>query len=256
MLGDCDFKKEYNEEFRYFDLFHFFAHNLVDGAAQLCRLRSTDVIVKNLIVANLLVLLSSGIHYTMSHFEWHHFLKDFGCRFFPYVRAVGRGVSIGTTCLLSVFQAIMISPRNSKWAELKVKALKCIVPSIFFCWILQMLVNVIYPTFMSWNNKNITNRKTFRHCSAARHDKTRDSLYAALLSFPDVFCLLLMVWASVSMVLTLHRHKQRVQHIHRTNISSRSSPESRATQTILLLKISRHELGVTFLEKHQYTSTL
>ncbi|XP_014649809.1 PREDICTED: vomeronasal type-1 receptor 4-like [Ceratotherium simum simum] len=200
-----------------------------------CRLRSTDVIVKNLIVANLLVLFSSGIHYTMSHFEWHHFLKDFGCRFFPYVRAVGRGVSIGTTCLLSVFQAIMISPRNSKWAELKMKALKCIVPSIFLCWILQMLVNVIYPTFMSWNNKNITNRKTFRHCSAARHDKTRDSLYAALLSFPDVFCLLLMVWASVSMVLTLHRHKQRVQHIHRTNISSRSSPESRATQTILLL---------------------
>ncbi|KAF7470842.1 Hypothetical predicted protein [Marmota monax] len=46
-----------------------------------------------------------------------------------------------------------------------------------------------------------------------------------------------MFWASSSMVLILHRHKQRMQHIHKTS-SLRSSPESRATQTILLLAAS------------------
>ncbi|XP_004439092.1 PREDICTED: vomeronasal type-1 receptor 4-like [Ceratotherium simum simum] len=201
------------------------------------RLRSTDLIVKNLIIANLLVLFSSGIPYTMSSFGLYQVFNDFGCRFFFYVRAVGRGVSIGTSCLLSVFQAIMISPRNSRWAELKVKALKCIVPSIFLCWILYMLVNVIFPMFLTsnWSSTNTTNHKAIGECSSVRHDKTRDSLYAALLSIPDVFCLVLMLWASVAMVFILYRHKQRVQHIHRTNISSRSSPESRATKTILLL---------------------
>ncbi|NP_001160344.2 vomeronasal type-1 receptor 4-like [Equus przewalskii] len=201
------------------------------------RLRSTDLIVKNLIVANLLVLLFSGIPHTMSSFGWYQVYSDFGCRFFLYFRGVGRGVSISTTCLLSVFQAIMICPRKSGRADLKEKALKCVVPSISLCWVLHMLVNVLYPMFVSsnWGNKNITNQKSFGYCSAVRHDKTRDSLYAALLSVPDVFSLVLMMWASGSMVFILYRHKQRVKHLHRTNVSSRSSPESRATKTILLL---------------------
>ncbi|XP_004439091.2 PREDICTED: vomeronasal type-1 receptor 4-like [Ceratotherium simum simum] len=202
-----------------------------------CGLMPTDLIVKNLIVANFLVLFSRGIPDAMSSFGWYQIFNDFGCRYFSYVPGVGRGVSISTTCLLSVFQAIMISPRNSRWAGLEVKPLKCIAPSIFLCWILHMLINVMYPMFLTsnWSNKNITNRKSFEYCSAVRHDKTRDSLYAALLSIPDVFCLVLMLWASVSMVFILYRHKQRVQHIHRTSVPSRSSPESRATETILLL---------------------
>ncbi|XP_077747962.1 vomeronasal type-1 receptor 4-like [Canis aureus] len=202
-----------------------------------CRPRSTDLIVKNLIIANILVLFSTGIHNTMMYFGLYHIISDFGCKIFPYARGVGRGVSIGTTCLLSVFQAITISPRNSRWAVLKGKAAKCIIPSIVLCWVLQILVNIIYPMFLtsSLSNKNITNRKSFSYCSAERHDKTRDSLYAALLSFPDVLFLAFMLWTSGCMVFILYRHKQRMQHILRTNVSSTSSPESRATKTILLL---------------------
>ena len=201
------------------------------------RLRPTDLIVINLIVANCLVLFPTGIHYTMLSFGQYHHLHDFGCKFFPYLRGVGRGVSIGTTCLLSVFQAITISPTNSRWAELKVKAPKYIVFSIFLCWVLQMLVNVVAPILMSSNlsNKNITDRMWLGFCSRLYPDKTKDSLYAVLLTSPDVVCFLLMLWASGSMVFVLHRHKQRVRHVHRTPVSSRSSPESRATKTILLL---------------------
>ncbi|XP_025721898.1 vomeronasal type-1 receptor 4-like [Callorhinus ursinus] len=201
------------------------------------RPRSTDLIIKNLIVANILVLFSVGIYNTLSSFGWYHIFNDFGCKFFPYVRRVGRGVSTGTTCLLSVFQAIAISPRNSRWAALKGKALKCIVPSIVLCWVLQVLVNIIYPMFLTstLNNKNITNRESFGRCSTIFQDKTRDPLYVALLSFPDMVFLVLMLWASSSIVFILYRHKQRVQHILRTNVSSTSSPESTATKTILLL---------------------
>ncbi|XP_061241811.1 vomeronasal type-1 receptor 4-like [Bos javanicus] len=201
------------------------------------RLKTIDFIVKNLIVANILVLLSCGFHNVMANFQWHNLNRDFACRFFPYVRVVGRGVSIGTTCLLSVFQVITISPRNSRWGGLKVKVLKCVVPSVILCWIVNMVVNVIYLMYLSGDlsNKSITNRKRFGHCSAVRHDQTRDSLYAVLMSFPDVLCFVVMIWASGSTVLILYRHKQRVQNIHSIKVSSISSPESRATKTILLV---------------------
>ncbi|XP_036920499.1 vomeronasal type-1 receptor 4-like [Sturnira hondurensis] len=201
------------------------------------RLKPTDFIVNNLIVANFSVLFFSGFPNSMSSFGWYTVYSDIGCKLFHYFRAVGRGVSIGTTCLLSLFQAITISPTNSRWANLKHKAPKYIVPTIFLYWILQMLINVVYPLFLSskLSNRNITNKKHLGHCSSVRHEDTRDLVYAALIASPDVVCFLLMLWASGSMLFILYRHKHRVQSIHRTCISSLSSPESRAIKTILLL---------------------
>uniref|UniRef100_A0A8D1VZN2 Vomeronasal type-1 receptor n=1 Tax=Sus scrofa TaxID=9823 RepID=A0A8D1VZN2_PIG len=192
------------------------------------RSRSTDVILQHLIVANVLTLLSKGIPQTIAALGWEHSLSDFGCKLIFFLHRVGRGVSMGSICLLSVFQVIMISPQNSRWAELKVKAPKYIVPSICLCWMLQMLVNIIYPVRMygKWNDKNITKRRDFIYCSI---------LFALVLIFSDVLCLGLMLWNSGFMVFLLYRHKQQVEHIHRSCASPRSSPESRATQTILLL---------------------
>ena len=100
-----------------------------------------------------------------------------------------------------------------------------------------MLIDVIYPMFLNnnWSKKNIINRKHFGHCSPVHHDKTRDSLNAALLSFAKVLCLVLLLWAGGSMVFILCGHKQRVKLIYRTNSSSGSFPESRATKTTLLV---------------------
>ncbi|XP_070414547.1 vomeronasal type-1 receptor 4-like [Equus przewalskii] len=200
------------------------------------RSRSIGLIFRHLTVANSLVILSRGIPDTMAAFGLKHFLSDFGCKVVFYVHRVARGVSIGTTCLLSVFQAITISPRNSRLAELKVKALKYIGPSSILCWILNMLVNIQVPMHVTekWSNKNITTID-FKYCSATLHDKSKHLLNAVFISTPDVFCLGLMTWASFSMVFLLCRHKQRIQHIHGNNISPRFSPETRATQTILVL---------------------
>ncbi|XP_004439082.1 PREDICTED: vomeronasal type-1 receptor 4-like [Ceratotherium simum simum] len=201
------------------------------------RLRCTDLIVEHLLVANTLVLLSTGIPITMEAFGWKHFLNDIGCKLVYYIHRVARGVSIGTTCLLSVFQAITISPRNSRWAELKVKAPKYIGSSIFLCWILQLLTNILFTlsVTVNWSNINITQIKDMGSCSIVIYDRITVLLNAGLLLFPDVACLGLMIWTSGFMVLILYRHKHQIRHIHRTNISPRSSAESRATQSILVL---------------------
>ncbi|XP_049757828.1 vomeronasal type-1 receptor 4-like isoform X2 [Elephas maximus indicus] len=199
-----------------------------------CKLKSTDLFLKHLIVANFLVILSKGIPQMITAFGLKSFLNDFGCKLVFYVHRMGRGVSISSTCLLSVFQAITISSRNSQWAKLKGKAPKYTGFSVFLCWVLYIRVNIIFPMYIT-SNKNITNRKDFGDCSSVFHDETTNSLHTALLLFPDAVCLGLMIWASGSMVFILHKHKQQVQHIHRNNISPKSSPESRATLTIFVL---------------------
>ncbi|XP_007955506.1 vomeronasal type-1 receptor 4-like [Orycteropus afer afer] len=216
-----------------------------------CRLKSIDLILMHLTIANFLAILCKGVPKTMAALGWKDFLSDLGCRLLLYVHRVGRGVSFSSVSLLSVFQAITISTRSSVWAELKVKVLRCLGFSIFLCWILHMLVNIIFPMYVTgpWKNKSISSYKDYGYCSSVRNDKTADSLLAALLMFSDVVPLGLMTWASGSMVFILYRHKQRVQHLHRNNVSPRSSPETRATQTILVLVstfVTLYTLSSTF----------
>lgn len=81
----------------------------------------------------------------------------------------------------------------------------------------------------------MTVKRDFEYCSTLGRDTLVDSLYAGLLMLPEVMFSVFMVFSSGSMVVILYRHKQQVQHIHTPHISTRMSPESRATQRILLL---------------------
>ncbi|MBZ3887520.1 Vomeronasal type-1 receptor 4 [Sciurus carolinensis] len=216
-----------------------------------CRVRCTDLIIKHLIAANCLFLLFRAVPQTMAVLGFRHFISDLGCKLVFYVHRVGRGMSFSSTCLLSVFQAITISPRDSMWAELKVKAPRYTGTCVFLCWILHLLVNIIVPMHVSakWGNNNMTNRKEFGYCFASGYENSVHIVNAALLSFPDVLCLGIMPWASVYMVIILYRHKQRFQHLHGNSPSPRSSPESRATTTILLLVstfVSLYTLSCSF----------
>ncbi|XP_012863437.1 vomeronasal type-1 receptor 4 [Echinops telfairi] len=202
-----------------------------------CRLRSTDMILRNIVVSNSLVILTKGIPYSVAALGWQYVPNDFGCKFVFYLHKVGRDVSIFSTCLLSVFQALTISPRCSRWAELKRKAPKSIKFTIILGWIFYLLLNVMTPVNMigKWSYRNITKRRDFVYCSSTSLDKTMQSVYTALVIFPDVLCLVLMLWASTSMVYVLYRHQQQVRHIQRNTASPSSSPETRVTQSILVL---------------------
>ncbi|KAM6222523.1 vomeronasal type-1 receptor 4-like [Rhynchocyon petersi] len=184
-----------------------------------------------------MVILAKGIPQTLSLFGYQRFLNEFGCKGLAYVHRVGRGVSIGCTCVLSVFQAITISPGTPKWAELKVRAPLFIGVSIFLCWILSMQLHIITILFVTieWRNDSIAEWKEYGFCYMVCPDRTAASFYAALLTFPDAVCLVLMLWTSGSMVLLLYRHKQRMRHISRNSTSPRSSAETKATQTIITL---------------------
>nr|XP_031315100.1 vomeronasal type-1 receptor 4-like [Camelus dromedarius] len=201
------------------------------------RFRSTDLILKHLASANLLLLLSKGIPDTLTAFGLKIFFSDVGCKFIFYIHRMGRDVSMGTTCILSIFQVIMISPSGSRLAELKVKAPRYMGISNILCWILTMMLNILVPFHITnrINNTITLNNIDHGYCYAVNCHKITKSLFVSMILLHDGIHLVLMVWASGSMVFILHRHRQRVQYVHRNNQSPRPSPETAATQSILVM---------------------
>nr|XP_053770382.1 vomeronasal type-1 receptor 1 isoform X3 [Desmodus rotundus] len=109
------------------------------------KLRPTDLIVNQLVLANNLVLFSKGIPHTMAAFGLKNFLDDVGCKLVFYLHRVARGVSLSTACLLSGFQAIKLYSRTCMWMEYKMRSPKCIVFCCSLCWILHLLTNAFIP---------------------------------------------------------------------------------------------------------------
>ncbi|KAM6154515.1 vomeronasal type-1 receptor 1-like [Erethizon dorsatum] len=186
-----------------------------------------------------MVLFSRGVSQTMACFGWKSFLDDAGCKLVFYLHRVGRGVSLSTTCLLSVFQALKLCPNYFQSFGIKKQSPRCISFCCVLPWALHLLLNIIVPLNMTQlvDGKNISvMRRNFGYCSAPVLDKLTARLHAALFSFFDAIILGLMCWASGSMVLALHRHRQRVQHIRSHSLFPRPSHEARATRTILVLR--------------------
>ena len=139
-------------------------------------------------------------------------------------------------CLLSCFQAITISPNNSRWIKLKYRATKYIGPSCSVSWLVHLLLNILTPLRESGTNykKNATNRLSYGYCSLFASDSVATTLYISLVCFSDVFCLGLMACSSISMVSILYRHKRQVKHIHSAQHFLKVSPEDRASKIILI----------------------
>ncbi|XP_060027088.1 vomeronasal type-1 receptor 4-like [Erinaceus europaeus] len=216
----------------YFLLFHYVSLPLTGHG-----LRPTDVILRHLTISNSVVILSRGVTQTMAALGVTDFLSDLACKLVFYLHRVGRGVSMGTTCLLSVCQMITISPWTSRWAQHKDRAAQNTEHYTVLIWILHLSVNYVILASMTstLRSKNMTHKLDFGYCSATFKGGIVASLYSALFSVPDALSLGLMLWASGSMVSMLHRHKQRVQHLHRARVTPRAAPETRATQSILVL---------------------
>ncbi|XP_007516115.1 vomeronasal type-1 receptor 4-like [Erinaceus europaeus] len=201
------------------------------------RLKPTDLLLMHLTISNSLYIVFLGVPQTMEAFGLKEFFSNSGCELLFYFYRVSRGVSMSTTCILSVFQTVRVSPIDSCWKNLRVKAPKYVGFSISICWILYMFVNLIFPVYnlhesTKCSSKDIMRKRDLGYCSVKEFGNLSGILYAALVIFPEVVLSMLTIWASCSMVFTLLRHKQQVQHIH---VAPKSSAESRATQSILLL---------------------
>ncbi|XP_045059399.1 vomeronasal type-1 receptor 1 [Desmodus rotundus] len=200
-------------------------------------LRFIDLILVQLVSANCVALFSKGVPQTMAAFGWKYFLDDNGCKCIFYFHSVAIGVSFSTSCLYYGFQAIKLNPSIWRWMELKIRSLKFVAFCCSLCWILQLLINSFVPMLINGplNGKNFSVENNYGYCSWHVNEGFVGSLTIVIYFCPHFISLGFMIWASSSLVLVLHRHKQRVQCICSSRGSPKPSHETRATRTILIL---------------------
>nr|NP_001240381.1 vomeronasal 1 receptor ornAnaV1R3060 [Ornithorhynchus anatinus] len=198
---------------------------------------SSDLILAHLALANTIILLTYGIPDALSAWGWRNLLDAVGCKILTYLYRVARGLAICSTCLLSVFQAVTISPGNSRWAGAKAKLPQCIVPFCALSWPLNMLIevsNLIYMTGPQ-NGSSIRLILDLKFCSTTSASEVIALAVAIALALRDLFFVGLMSLASGYMVLVLYGHHQQVRHIHGTGGSSGAMPEVTAAERIVAL---------------------
>uniref|UniRef100_F6PW67 Vomeronasal type-1 receptor n=1 Tax=Ornithorhynchus anatinus TaxID=9258 RepID=F6PW67_ORNAN len=198
---------------------------------------SSEMIPTQLALANIIILLSRGIPVTASAWGLRNFLDDVGCKILMYLYRMSRGLTICTTCLQIVFQAVTIIPGTSWWAEVKAKLPKCIIPLCILSWVLNMLIGIdilIYVTGPQ-NSSSVRITLDLTYCSKVSSSAAINLVIAVVLPPWDLSFVGLMSVASGYMVFVLHRHHRQVRHLHEPGRSPRVLPEVRAAKRVIAL---------------------
>ncbi|XP_060234662.1 putative vomeronasal receptor-like protein 4 [Meriones unguiculatus] len=202
------------------------------------RPKPVDLTYCQLSFAHLIMVLTGGDMWLTDIFESLNIENDFKCKTIFYISRVMRGVSICITCLLSVFQAVTISPSNSLMAKFKNKLKKYTINAFFFIWLFNLTFSGRLIFYVGgFTNVSETNQmKVTKSCSLFPKNYIIKELIVIVTIFRDVFLIGVMITTSTYMLIILFRHQRQCKLLY--SISHlRASPEKRATQTILLLVV-------------------
>ena len=210
---------------------HNFSPILTDS-----RLRPIQVILINLAVANAFMLLLFAYSYDMIDFVPRKPPTEVKCKLAHFFHLVARGTIMCSTCVLSTYQFVTLVPGN--WARVMFREIspKVVSYSCFSCWLFSVLNNAYIPMNVSGPQKshNDSDSKDNWICSISGVSVDMNFLRFS----HDIIFLGIMAWTSVSMVIHLNRHHQRMNHIHKVNQNNRGHAETRAAHTILMLVVT------------------
>ncbi|XP_005076126.2 vomeronasal type-1 receptor 48-like [Mesocricetus auratus] len=197
-----------------------------------------DLISCQLTSIHIVLVLTGGDTWLTDVFESLNFENDFKCKATFYISRAMRGLSICLTCLLSVFQAVIISPSSSLLTNIKLKLKKYITYAVFYIWSfnLSFSINLIFYVGAFTNASETNQIKVTKSCSLFPMNYIFKALILTATTSRDVFLVGVMLTTSAYMVIILFRHHRQCKHLHSLS-HLRASPEKRATKTILLLVV-------------------
>ena len=185
--------------------------------------KSVHLILIHLAFTNILILLTKGLQKTIVAFGLRNFLDDSGCKIIVYLERVARGLSICTSSLLTVVQAIIISPRASGWRRLRPKSAWHILPFFSFFWILNGLIsmNLIHSiTSVGLNMSQLKNSNNY--CYLMQESQEIKWIVLPLMVLRDAVFQGAMGGASGYMVFLLHKHHQHVLYLQNSKLLYRT----------------------------------
>ncbi|XP_010614721.2 vomeronasal type-1 receptor 90-like [Fukomys damarensis] len=200
------------------------------------RPKPIDLTITHLLFIHIIMLVTVCL-IALDIFGYQDLGNDITCKCVIYLHRLMRGLSICTTCLLSVLQAITLSPRSSHLAKFKQKSLHQNLYCLLFLWVINMLISgrFLISTIATPNGTSHKLMFVTKSCSLWPINYLLKYITFSLMTFQEISVISLMGLSSVYMVILLYRYKRQLQYLHSTNLSPKASPEQRATQTILLL---------------------
>ncbi|XP_021515318.1 putative vomeronasal receptor-like protein 4 [Meriones unguiculatus] len=201
--------------------------------------KPVDLILIHLAFSNMIIICSTGITDIATVFYFRNFLGDIGCKVMVYLARMARGLSICTTCLLSVVQALTIRPRTTIWTKIKPQTAWQVVPFLLLFWIVNLLISsnlLCYIKSVGELNRSVAGMFT-GHCYMLQSRHFIKWLFLSLMTLRDVIFQSLMGWSSGSMALHLYQHHKRVLYLYSSRLANNSPPEIRATWSVLVLMI-------------------
>ncbi|EDL04724.1 vomeronasal 1 receptor, C19 [Mus musculus] len=200
------------------------------------RRKPTDLISCQLTFVHIIMFLTGGDIWLTDFFELLNIENDIKCKATFYISRVMRSLSMCTTCLLSVFQAVTICPSTTLLAKFKHKLKKYMIYAFLCMWSFNLSFNSNQIFFVgAYTNVSETKQmKATKYCSLLPMNNIIRGLILTVTTSRDVFLIGVMLTTSTYMVIILSRHQRQCKHLHSIS-HMRASPEKRATQTILLL---------------------
>nr|XP_012807446.2 vomeronasal type-1 receptor 52-like [Jaculus jaculus] len=200
------------------------------------RPRPADLPIRLLALVHLVMTVITGIISTdifVSQGGW----DDITCRSLLYLYRSLRGLSLCVTCLLSILQAITLSPKSSLLAKLKNISPKYNLCYFFFlCAFYTSIGGHLFVSIIATRNLTSANLVyVTESCSFVLMSYSMQHTFSILLTFREAFLIGVMALSTVYMATVLCRHKKQSKHLHSTSFSPKASPEIRATWAILVL---------------------
>ncbi|XP_051008237.1 vomeronasal type-1 receptor 90-like [Acomys russatus] len=187
---------------------------------------------------HIMMVLTGGDIWLTDIFESLNIKNDFKCKATFSIQRVMRGLSICFTCLLSVSQTVTICPSTSLLAKFKQKLKKYIIKASFFIWSfnLSFSSSLIFYVGAYINMSETSQMEVTKFCSVFPMNSIIRGLSLTVATSRDVFLVGVMLTTSTYMVIVLFRYHRQCKHLHCIS-HLRTSPEKKATQTILLLVV-------------------
>ncbi|MBZ3874340.1 Vomeronasal type-1 receptor 4 [Sciurus carolinensis] len=189
---------------------------------------------------NILMLFTKGTPRAIASSGLQNLLGDVCCKVVVYLERVAHGLSISTTSLLTVVQAITISPRASKWRRLQPRSAWDILPLLVFFWV---LINALISMNLQFYIKNHNNMNTSEfsksdnYCYFQPDNWIITWIFLALIFLRNAVLQSVMGCASGYMVFLFHKQHQHVLYLQTSKLLYRTPPEMKAAQSVLLLML-------------------
>ncbi|XP_041930507.1 olfactory receptor class A-like protein 1 [Alosa alosa] len=194
-----------------------------------------DIILCHLAFTNLMLLLTRCVPQTMTVFGLRNLLNDSGCKVVIYSYRIARALSVCITCMLSVFQAVMLAPAGSCWVRLKTRLPGLVIPTFAVLWFINMAVCIAAPFFSIAPRNGTVPAFTLNlgFCYVDFRDNLSYVINGVAVSVRDFVFVGLMLGSSGYILVVLHHHAQKARSIRRSQASA--AMETRAAKTVVTL---------------------